>query len=102
MAANGGYMPVSPEALARAGLAQLAASSAVGTPILGAKDVLLPRELTNLWLLSDILVIPRPLPFTSVFSIGDCCLALGALVFFQKKLARPQTFKSGALAAKLD
>lgn len=102
MLANGGFMPVTLEALQRAGMAHLAVGSEAGSRVLSTKDILLPRELTNLWLLSDILVIPRPLPLTSVFSIGDCCLALGVLVFFQKKLMRPQTLKSGTVAAKPD
>lgn len=93
MLANGGFMPVTLEALQRAGMAHLAVGTEAGSRVLSTKDVLLPRELTRLWLLSDILVIPRPLPFTSVFSIGDCWLAGGAFIFLQK-LTQPSARKS--------
>lgn len=83
MAANGGYMPVTPEALARAGLSQLAAQGSVGSPILGAKDILLLREETRLWWLSDILVVPGPAPLRAILSVGDVLLALGVVILLQ-------------------
>lgn len=86
MAANGGYMPVTPEALARAGLGQWAARETFGSPILGAKDILLPREGTRLWWLSDILVVPGPAPFRAILSVGDILLAAGVAFLLQKVL----------------
>jgi hypothetical protein len=82
MVANGGFMPVTPEALQRAGLSGLALSEGSGARLYATKDVLLLREETRLWLLSDILVIPPPLG--TVFSIGDVALAGGACWFLQK------------------
>jgi hypothetical protein len=82
MVANGGFMPVTPEALQRAGLSGLALSEGPGARLYATKDVLLLREETRLWLLSDILVIPPPLG--TVFSIGDILLAGGACWFLQK------------------
>ncbi len=86
MAANGGYMPVSPEALARAGLGHLAAQVEYGAPILGAKDILLPREATRLWWLGDTLAVPGPAPLRAVLSVGDVFLAAGVIVLLQKAL----------------
>lgn len=75
--ANGGYMPITYEALASAGLGHAAASAAPGTLVFGSKDVLLPFAETRLGWLSDIFVIPPPFPVPSVFSIGDVFIALG-------------------------
>jgi hypothetical protein len=85
--ANGGYMPVSPDALERAGLTHLMTSSEAGARITAAKDVLLHREQTILWVLSDIFSLPPPIRV--VFSIGDVFLALGALWFFTGTMQQP-------------
>jgi hypothetical protein len=77
MAANGGLMPVAPETLARAGLLHLASQPTTGARLLGAKDILLPREQTRLWCLGDALVIPLPAPLGAVVSVGDVVLAVG-------------------------
>jgi hypothetical protein len=77
MAVNGGYMPVTFEALVAADRAHLVSDSATGTLVFGSKDILLPAAQTNLWLLSDIFVIPPPFPVPSVFSVGDALIALG-------------------------
>jgi hypothetical protein len=74
IAANGGLMPQAPET---AQLRHAGEALAVGRPIPGTKDVLLPRQATHLWWLSDYIVLPsgghRPL----VTSPGDIVLALG-------------------------
>jgi hypothetical protein len=77
MAANGGHMPVTYEALVAAGRAHLVESTMPGTLVFGTKDILLPLAETQLWPLSDIFVIPPPFPIPSVFSLGDALLALG-------------------------
>ena len=86
MAANGGYMPITPEALERAGLGHLALGDAAGSRLMATKDVLLPREATRLWFLSDVFVIPAALPLSSVFSTGDAVLAAGVWWFFQRTM----------------
>jgi hypothetical protein len=88
MVANGGFMPVTPEALQRAGLSGLALSEGTGARLYATKDVLLLREETRLWLLSDILVIPPPLG--TVFSIGDVLLAGGACWLLQNVMVVPR------------
>lgn len=96
MAANGGYMPISPETLSRAGLEHLASSLETGAYVTNAKDILLPREATRLWWLSDILVVPLPSPLKAVLSVGDLFLAAGAVVFAQKALLH-QVAREGAV-----
>jgi hypothetical protein len=78
MVANGGYMPISPEAVAQVGHEHELLSAEVGARLQNTKDILLPREQTNLWFLSDVFVLPPPFPIPSVFSPGDVFLALGA------------------------
>jgi len=84
--ANGGFMPVTLEALRRAGLAHLALGLESGARLMATKDILLARQDTHLWILSDIFVIPPPLPFNTIFSLGDFFLAVGAFVFFQSAM----------------
>ncbi len=88
MAANGGWMPVSPEAVRRAGLAHLAPSLAPGARLSSSKDIVLLRAQTRLWFLSDIFVLPKPFPVSSVFSIGDVASVLGAFLLVQKGMLR--------------
>lgn len=83
MLANGGFMPVTMEAVERAGLAHLALGSEPGARLSATKDIILPAEATRLWVLSDIFVLPPPLPFRTIFSIGDVFLAAGVFVLFQ-------------------
>jgi len=83
MVANGGWMPVTPEAVIRVGHTGLVPSLASGMRIYSSKDIILLREETSLWLLSDVLVVPRPFPVPSVFSIGDVLVALGTFVFIR-------------------
>lgn len=86
---NGGFMPITWEALAQAGLTNLALSPEAGSRIMATKDVLLPRDQTRLWILSDILVIPAQLPLSSVFSVGDVLLACGIFWLFQRTMRAP-------------
>jgi len=83
MVANGGWMPVSPEAMVRAGHLQLVPSLDSGMRVSSSKSVVLSREETALWFLSDIFVLGRPLPFSSVFSAGDVLVAIGAFLLIQ-------------------
>ncbi len=67
--ANGGYMPVSPAALAALGWAEAhgySNSAAVADPALGP--------------LTDVYAMPPWLPFANVFSIGDVLIAAGLAV----------------------
>jgi hypothetical protein len=77
IAANGGYMPVTPEALERAGHVDRVLIHEEHTFVAGSKDIVLETKETNLWPLSDILVIPDGLPFAATFSGGDILIAVG-------------------------
>ena len=64
--ANGGYMPVSPAALASLGWEQVPGYSNSATI---ADPALAP--------LTDVLAMPSWLPFANVFSVGDVLIAVG-------------------------
>jgi len=79
--ANGGQMPVSPEAVA----------SLLGSAVLPADvftNSVLAGPTTQLWFLGDIFVLPRPLPLANVFSIGDVLIGLGGAVFLVRTMRR--------------
>lgn len=82
MLANGGFMPITPEALQRAGLTHLALGAEQGSRILATKDILLTRSEVSLWILGDIFIIPPPVG--TVVSVGDVLLAMGAFRFFSQ------------------
>jgi hypothetical protein len=88
IAANGGLMPIEAEAVQRLGHAPRVASLAAGYRVYMAKDVILPREQTNLWLLSDVFVVPPPFPVPTAFSLGDLFIAMGAFVLLQCAMRR--------------
>jgi hypothetical protein len=81
IAANGGYMPSSPEAWFRLnGVAALPAGDYTNSTLAGA--------LTAFPYLGDILVLPRPLPLANVFSLGDLLIGLGAAWFLVRTMRR--------------
>ena len=75
--ANGGLMPVSPEARLQAGMTPIG-QPGFGKVLPEGTGVLLPVDQTNLWFLSD--TIPISL-VGGVFSPGDVMIAVGLLVF---------------------
>lgn len=77
IAANGGYMPVTPEAIERAGLGDRVLIQEGRTYVAGSKDVVLEADETVLWPLSDVVVIPEGIPFSTIFSVGDLLIAVG-------------------------
>ena len=94
IAANGGYMPITPRALARIGFGNSVQHMPMGTVVLGSKDVLLSPGEGLLWFLGDMLVIPEPWPRPTAMSIGDVLLAVGVFLFIL------QTTRSGATRQK--
>lgn len=75
---NGGLMPISPETVSR--VAPLARPGAwqVGWRFGNGKDIILPTASTQLWVLSDQLLLPSWFPYQVIFSIGDILIAAGA------------------------
>ncbi len=82
MAANGGFMPITREAILAAGIRSAQELPAEGARISRTKDVLLSAEQTRLAFLSDVIVAP-PVPTVRVYSLGDLVIAAGAFTLFQ-------------------
>jgi MFS family permease len=84
IAANNGIMPASASALATAGRSvtpgEFTNSGVVADP--------------NLAFLGDIFAIPKGWPLHNVFSIGDLCIALGAVIALHR-LCESRLFPSG-------
>ncbi len=80
IAANGGYMPVSPETLARI-RGDGVLSLPIGSVVWGSKDVVLPSQQALFWFLGDVLVIPPPFPWPTAMSMGDVLVAVGVFAF---------------------
>lgn len=82
--ANGGKMPVSPEAAAAVGMpASRVAFLAAGRSLTHR----LLRPETKLWWLADVLYIPKPFPQSPLFSVGDVVLAIGLFFLVQNAMA---------------
>ncbi|MBN1660141.1 MAG: DUF5317 domain-containing protein [Anaerolineae bacterium] len=83
IAANGGWMPIHPETLARINPGTAPQSWPVGLHYGYSKDLILAREATRLWWLSDILVLPPPFPWPAACSAGDVLIAAGIVALLQ-------------------
>jgi hypothetical protein len=89
--ANGGFMPITPETLIRINPGTtlgINPGTTLGIWQHGfhygfSKDVILLRGVTNLWALSDVLVLPPPFPWPTAFSLGDLMIAGGIVVLLQ-------------------
>lgn len=88
IAANGGYMPVSREALAAQGQSHLA-NLPSGTVIAGSKDILLDAADTRLWFLSDVITNTWLPLWERSFSLGDVVLAAGVFYLVQAAVSSP-------------
>ncbi|OGO77284.1 MAG: hypothetical protein A2Y23_02590 [Clostridiales bacterium GWB2_37_7] len=81
---NGGQMPVSQDAMIKAGLAEdlnALINGEIITHTIIVKD-------TVLKFLGDIFILPKPYPRPKVFSIGDVFLALGIFVYIQEIMVK--------------
>lgn len=87
IAANDGKMPVSPDALRVAGRYV----EITDTDPTISKHVLASDSTVRLWVLTDIIGIPKQVPFASVWSIGDIALTLGVSLLCYRTMCRPPT-----------
>ncbi len=87
--ANGGFMPVTPE-IHNNFVHPERPPAEVGVRPPNSKNVILDKENTNLWLLSDIIRITVPWRRTAI-SIGDVLLVVGAAQFIFQVKAPPRT-----------
>ena len=71
---NGGFMPASADAVA-------AWQGVAALPTTSYTNSALATGATTLSFLGDIFVLPRPLPFSNVFSIGDLLIGIGGAWF---------------------
>ena len=72
--ANGGQMPASAEAWATLNGAPLLPTTDFSNAVIGDPN-------SPFYFLGDLFVLPRPLPFANVFSIGDALIGLGGAWF---------------------
>lgn len=99
ISANGGLMPVTPDALARGNFPD---DVTVGEWVPGSKDVLLEREDVRLWALGDRYVLDSG-PATLAYSVGDVFIFVGLFVFVAEmllpRISRKQTGRSTSSSA---
>ncbi len=89
--ANGGYMPSTEEALARAGkleAVERAEAKAPGDDWLLTNSTIANDD-TRLLFLGDVIAIPEGAPLANVISIGDVLLAFGAAVAVLRVMRLP-------------
>ncbi len=85
LVANGGWMPITPEAARFVYRREIP----IETRPPRSKGVVLPREKTRLWLLSDIIRIKSPRRRSAV-SIGDLLLVAGMALFLFRTTAQKE------------
>lgn len=106
--ANGGLMPISPETIDKLSLppAYISEYVVVGQQFAVSKDIVLLKEHTWFWWLSDVMVIPAEWlwwrPIGIAFCVGDVLVALGAIRFFWQTSAAPATLPSENGSLSLD
>jgi hypothetical protein len=91
VAANRGFMPISPETLVQINPGSTLAQWPSGMHYGYSKDIILLQGQTRLRVLSDMLILPPPFPWPTAFSLGDLFLAAGVLTLLQGpgKLSKP-------------
>lgn len=81
IAANGGYMPVSAQALRRAGLDGVA-EQLLKVPTANNSTLMGPS--TRLKWLGDVHAVPKGFPMANVFSVGDVLMGLALLLLISQ------------------
>ena len=78
---NGGMMPITPETMTQLAPPGTPAIEMFppGTRLGTTKDIVLYREDTRLWWLSDVFLFPEWFPLRFAYSVGDALIALGII-----------------------
>jgi len=83
---NGGFMPITPEALVQTGYDANAPRLETGYLVARSKNIVMEPGEARLWFLSDILVLPSPFPIPSVLSLGDVFIVAGTFFFLREPM----------------
>ncbi len=94
MAANSGFMPISPQTASRLVSEERLLDIQTGSRI-GAKDILLRPQDTRFEWLADRFLPPAWFPYQVAFSLGDVFIALGAFWLLVKPGSSIQIKKRG-------
>jgi hypothetical protein len=93
MAANGGFMPVSPQTAGHL-MSEETLQDPLGSRI-GPKDILLLPEDTRFELLADRFLLPSWVPYKVAFSLGDVFIALGIFWLLAKPISSTHSMQRG-------
>ncbi|MBI3537605.1 MAG: DUF5317 family protein, partial [Chloroflexi bacterium] len=74
---NGGYMPITPEAMASLHPSTTADQWGSGLIRPGSKDIVLTASEARLGFLGDIFIVSPPFPLPTAFSLGDILIFFG-------------------------
>ncbi len=74
---NGGYMPITPEAMASLNPGTRAEQWISGLTRAGSKDIVVSAGEAPFWFLGDVFVLSRPFPLPTAFSVGDVIILIG-------------------------
>jgi hypothetical protein len=94
MAANGGFMPISPQTASRL-VSKGELRDAQSGSRFGAKDILLRPQDTRFEQLADRFLPPIWFPYQVAFSLGDVFIALGVFWLLAKPESSIQFIKRG-------
>jgi hypothetical protein len=85
---NGGFMPITPDALVQIGYDDNAPRLETGYRVAQTKNIVMEPGQARLWFLSDILVLPRAFPIPSALSVGDVFIAAGMFFLLREPMFR--------------
>jgi len=90
---NGGHMPVSSESARYAGTIDNYTSEGA----LVANNSIMTQANVRFWLLTDIIAIPKQVPFANVISIGDVLLTIGVASLCYRAIRRLPAPAAGSM-----
>jgi hypothetical protein len=86
MMLNGGFMPITPDALVQIGYDGNVAQMQTGYIVGRTKNMVAEPGDARLWFLSDIMVIPKPFPIPAALSVGDVVIVMGVFLFLKESM----------------